>query len=535
MSPPGTPFREVLQPVISHEKERFGDLLDRFSPMIEREAVIRDVSNTLINRLSDVILQSIILQMHILKVQGRLKGQTPEDRYNDFVSSEAGDWQKFERFLAHSKTRQLVKTTTNQFFSFCHELLGNFVLDKPVISSSFDAEAKKVAHISLDLGDIHRLGRSVSCIEFETGVKVIYKPRSLAIDLHYKQLLLWVASQGLECSPYRIRIANRDKHGWVEYISYKECSRRGQVESFYRRAGNQLALVYLLDGADFYSDNLIAHGEFPVVIDLEMLFSGNTSRLMRNHLCGLGANRIKARSLVRSVLISGFLPQWMLLPPLNRSALDRSALVGDEGESFTIETVFERKDLVRESLEVIRFKDKPEKNRPRRDLNALDHVEEVVDGFQELLSVVMKNKYAFKQRLKIFENDEVRHIIRPTRGYANLLHLSYYPDILKSGGRASIIKRMLKMSDPQGEVKRFRRHEYADLLSQNVPIFITTPLGRDCYDSHGARISKVFPEPSMTLVLKKLRNLNAGICREQVSFIHYSLEGYKAIRAAHAL
>ena len=42
---------------------------------------------------------------------------------------------------------------------------------------------------------------------------------------------------------------------------------------FYRRQGALLALLYALEATDFHAENLIASGEFPVLIDLETFSS----------------------------------------------------------------------------------------------------------------------------------------------------------------------------------------------------------------------------------------------------------------------
>ncbi|WP_278562838.1 DUF4135 domain-containing protein [Fischerella thermalis] len=45
-------------------------------------------------------------------------------------------------------------------------------------------------------GDSHHGGKSVFILEFESGWQLVYKPRSLAVDGHFQELLLWLNQQG---------------------------------------------------------------------------------------------------------------------------------------------------------------------------------------------------------------------------------------------------------------------------------------------------------------------------------------------------
>ena len=58
----------------------------------------------------------------------------------------------------------------------------------------------------------------------------------------------------------------------MEHIDYKSCFNKNEANDFYTRSGNLLCLLYLLNAVDFHHENLIAHGSFPVLVDLESLF-----------------------------------------------------------------------------------------------------------------------------------------------------------------------------------------------------------------------------------------------------------------------
>lgn len=54
----------------------------------------------------------------------------------------------------------------------------------------------KLIKIQRGAGDSHHGGKSVFIPEFESGWQLVYKPRSLAVDGHFQELLLWLNQQG---------------------------------------------------------------------------------------------------------------------------------------------------------------------------------------------------------------------------------------------------------------------------------------------------------------------------------------------------
>ncbi|MBX4341401.1 DUF4135 domain-containing protein, partial [Mycobacterium tuberculosis] len=64
-------------------------------------------------------------------------------------------------------------------------------------------------------------------------------------------------------------------YGWQEYIAYRECLTEEELKRFYYRQGGYIALLYFFRSSDFHFENIIASGEFPVLIDLETLFSNH--------------------------------------------------------------------------------------------------------------------------------------------------------------------------------------------------------------------------------------------------------------------
>src|SRR5262249_48799495 len=122
------------------------------------------------------------------------------------------------------------------------------------------------------VGDKHRGGQCVLISQFSSGLRVVHKPKALAVDVHVQELLRWLNARG-DHPPFRIlTVLDRGSYGWVEYVAARDCTSPEEVGRFYERQGGYLALLYALEATDFHYENLIAAGEHPVLIDLESLF-----------------------------------------------------------------------------------------------------------------------------------------------------------------------------------------------------------------------------------------------------------------------
>lgn len=75
---------------------------------------------------------------------------------------------------------------------------------------------------------------------------------------------------------YKIKRITNEKYCIEEFISNRECKTEDEIIKYYHRFGEYVALAYLLCGNDFHYENVIAHGEFPVLIDIETLIQNDS-------------------------------------------------------------------------------------------------------------------------------------------------------------------------------------------------------------------------------------------------------------------
>mgnify|MGYP000001814871 FL=1 len=55
-------------------------------------------------------------------------------------------------------------------------------------------------------------------------------------------------------------------------------------------------------------------------------------------------------------------------------------------------------------------------------------IKEIDQGFRDAYRFIMEHKQSTIEKMKIFENIIVRHLIQDTQRYSMILHTSYHPD-----------------------------------------------------------------------------------------------------------
>src|SRR5262249_1244719 len=129
----------------------------------------------------------------------------------------------------------------------------------------------RVTAIGASASDLHNRGRSVVALTFASGLKLIYKPKDVGLEAAYFDLLAWFNAQGPPL-PFRVvSVLPGAGYGWVEFVEHVPCADPSEVARYYRRAGMLLALVYALAGNDCHYENIVSHGEQPVLVDLETI------------------------------------------------------------------------------------------------------------------------------------------------------------------------------------------------------------------------------------------------------------------------
>lgn len=525
-------FLGVTEPLISRSLRRLHEGVEAlrhehadlpFDPA-NVEALLFD---NLPRQLAVLLSRTLTLELNVARLRGQLEGETPEERFRHFLT------QLRERDVALSTlleypvlARQLV-IHINSWLNFSLEFLRHLCADWDALRETMSpgVEPGVLTRVEVGAGDSHRGGRSVVIAEFGNGFRLVYKPKSMAVDTHLQELLGWLNERG-DHPPFRtMRIIDRGHYGWSEFIPADSCGTAEGLERFYERQGGYLALLYALEATDFHFENLIASGEHPVLIDLESLFHPRTQGIDVTQ-----PDLVANNSMVYSVLRVGLLPQRIWLGA-GEDGIDLSG-IGATGGQLTPHSVptweatgTDEMRMVRKRVEMPGGVNRPSLN--GSEVNPLDYSSSFVKGFTSLYRLLVKHRaelLADDGPMARFAADEVRFIVRPTRTYSLLLNESFHPDVLRNAlDRDRFFDRLWVGIESRPYLDRVIASERHDLQHGDVPMFTTRPDSRDIWSSTGERITDFLDEPGLELVQKRLRQLSDEDLERQLWFINASL------------
>ena len=148
-------------------------------------------------------------------------------------------------------------------------------------------------------------------LEFETGQRVVYKPKDLRVDAVWAALVDSLNEAAPPVDLRAVRVLAREGYGWTEFIEHTKCARATDFALFFRRAGAWLALFHVFAALDMHQENILAAGSHPVPIDLEMILQAADPRVYGDLTDDTGQAYASAmQTVVNSVLTVGLLPAY---------------------------------------------------------------------------------------------------------------------------------------------------------------------------------------------------------------------------------
>lgn len=472
-----------------------------------------------LDRLLPMLVKPLTLELNIARLQERLQGETPEERFQAFVQQLCEPGAMLSLLELYPVLARLLVTILNQGVAYGLELLGHLCADWPEICERLAPEHANdtLTKIQFGAGDAHRQGRSVAILTFRSGFKLIYKPKSLAIDTHFHVLLTWLQQHGAPLDFRAVQVLDKGEYGWSEYVPAQPCASEEEVARFYERLGGYLALLYALEGTDLHHENLIACGEYPMLVDLETFFQPYLPIQTEDQT---PASRQGLAMLRTSVMRSGLLPH-RVWATAEGDGVDVSGL-GGGGEQLTPHPVARLEAQGTDQMRIIRQRVVMEDrlNRPMLDGRAVDgfnYLEQVSTGFTSIYRLLMTHREAFlTEILPLFAQDEIRSVLRPTKTYGRLLQESLHPTVLRNAlDRDRLFDRLWAQVPRNSCLARLIPAEVADLREYNIPFFSTQPASRALLTSQGDIIADFFNESGLAIVEQRIRKLDEyGLARQ---------------------
>ncbi|WP_375773524.1 type 2 lanthipeptide synthetase LanM family protein [Archangium gephyra] len=529
---PGLVFSGFLQPFlrlgaarlragVAGLQARGGWRQSPLSPEAETELL-----ESLAFRLHGIASRVLILELNVARLMEQLPGDTPQARFHHFSTVSLREPGAVQEVLdRYPVLARLLAITLERWSSVSLELVEHLTADRFMLGEVFldGRDVGPLVQVKTGISDLHRQGHGVALVRFGSGLRLVYKPKPLGVDVRFQQLLQELNARGLR-HPHRIlQVLDRGTHGWVEHVDAAGCDSREALQRFYWRQGSSLALLQVLAAVDFHLENLIAAGEYPVLVDLEALFHQRAPIPV-----GDSAYERTAMLLGRSVLSVGLLPQLVMGGPGGGGGVDMSGLGGEPGQ-VSSQALPAVEDAFHDTMRIVRRQSPLEgsHNRPRlqgQPVEATGFTEDIVQGFEETYRLLMREREALEPRIRSFANVEVRHIARATQRYGLLLEESHHPDFLRDGlERDKVLDNLWSETRIWPALRRLVPHEHADLRLGDVPMFTSRPGERHLWSSTGECIPDYFERDSLGGVLERLARLEERDCAHQVSLIRKSM------------
>jgi type 2 lantibiotic biosynthesis protein LanM len=524
------PFEGILLPFISMYIEKFQQqqLRKKIGPIHEEiwTQIVQDITS----KLNAILHRTLILELNVARVTSQLKGDTPEERFAYYSKTYLGKREVTHRLYSeYPVVLRLLFTTISHHISFITEILERVANDREAIETEFSpcSPIGTLASLHLNSGDAHHKQRTVTILEFSSSLKLVYKPRSLKVDGVFNGLLAFLNDRTGEVikDQYCPKVLQRDGYGYVEFVTHQSCQSLEEVSDFYERLGSLMSLSYVLNSSDFHFENIIAHGPYPVLIDLETIIhntadsSEETSTAMDRAF----------RMLNDSVLSTGMLPSSIYYRDQpNMKGLNVGGVSKSEGQK----TPFKVNQIANRNTDEMRIeKDhvtlSSQKNLPIFQSAAMESVhflDQIQKGFTSMYQWIEKNKQEFKEQVRKFEGVPVRAVLRSTTRYTELLKSSYHPDLLRSAlDREVLLNRLTVDSVMTPYLKEIIPLEVEDLLNGDVPYFYTLPEERALYQEASSINSTFFTTSIFHKIDQKIDKLGIEDHTQQMKILHMSM------------
>jgi type 2 lantibiotic biosynthesis protein LanM len=442
----------------------------------ERDVVLGATREALLGVLHGKLSRLLVLELNAARVTGRLTADNPRERWRQFLqlSSHQDFWDDLATHYPSLLPR--VGAIVRHRCAASLRFAERWAMDRPRLAPLCGKYPGELQELKFGAGDSHRNGQTVAIVRSEAG-RIVYKPRSLAIDIALRRFIAELAKD--HGSPMTIRVPEAvgfDDHGWVEFVEHRYVSGPEELRDFYQGIGHWLAIMRLLGGSDLHAENLIAHGPSPVVVDCETLFTPK----IPPSASGYGEALDHAAELVAGTVLNvGLLPSRGLglgwrgvdnsavgMLPGEQPMLVQPGIINAGSDEASIGNTLSETDVLQ--------------NHPSPQPVLADYWPDVLKGFNGMTETLQRLDASgvLRNRLEIFADCRIRVVPRASEVYAEVGRMLWHPVSLHQQEPArqrgvDLFRRMAaNVSSAPGDPAVIDA-EIEDLMEGDIPVFST--------------------------------------------------------------
>lgn len=417
-------------------------------------------------RIEKIPIRVLIEDIHKQKIEQKLIGENAFDEYNYYQTSILSNNAYVKKICErYPVMKELILHQIFLFIEYMCEIESALNTDRKIIEENFcnNTNFSKVLYIQMNLSDPHRGGKTVAKVTLDNGYSIIYKPRSLNKEV----LLNEIYQLFMKKSAFRFKllgVVDMQTYGWEEYIESKECNTEDEVKRYFERMGFLLFICYLFGATDIHCENIIASGEFPILIDAETI-PGIVFKEVTHTADACVRKRIS-----NSVIRTGILPtlvwgkngEGVVVSALGNSTKMKTPFklpyVINEFSS-DIQVVYAQKEVsIKESLPIFQG----------NIVGAASYCDQICYGFEEAYHLYMQLQMKLEPLIEGMLEQKCRFIFRHTQQYSMYLNISFYPQFLKSWEERYHLFENLK---EQKKYIELYQYEKMALQRLDIPIF----------------------------------------------------------------
>ncbi len=475
----------------------------------------------ILSRFHAVCVRTLIVEMSMYKAAGKLEGGSSSEEYKFFneqilVRKELRE----ELFEVYPLLAENIRRTISQSAAFLSEMRNRLEADRKEIEKNIlhGRHMGNITGIQDMAADCHCNGKCVLKIETDQGDTFLYKPRNAKTEKAFLNLLNYFY-EGIQLEGYTYGMVLREEYAWIEWVSPQECTQPSQTERYFRRLGVCVFLSFLLGTGDLHYENMIAHGEYPVPVDTEVLCTTAGGKKEP-------AENSSAESY--SVLYSGILPDPARQTHVNvlnagegqKAAIKVARVINDKTSDMKI--AYENPQMPAGKNQVVLSGNK---------ISPTAYKSAIISGFQEAGLTFLKDKNKVVQKIMEEIRDcRVRVLLDNTQRYATLLSGGSHPMVLqKEENRRKLFENLYAGKTAlTGAEKTAVEYGIRDLQEGDIPYYFTRPDSCALFASGGEELPDYFP----LSFIDCLKNRADRLCteelvrQEQIIGLSMDLSGY---------